>query len=87
MNTFSMECPSAKTIKNIGGVHQMAGLPDHFFIASPSDSVESLPEYGGTNRVGAAFETPNGRRLVSAKLIYLLISFTNPMLLIIFKDN
>jgi hypothetical protein len=70
MNTLSMECPSTKTIKNIGGVHQMVGLQDRFFIASPSDSVESLPEYGSTNRVGAAFETPSGRRLVSDNLTY-----------------
>lgn len=70
MNSFSMECPSTKIIKNIGGVHQMVGLQDHFFIASPSDSVESLPEYGGTNKLGATFETPYGRRLVSTNLTF-----------------
>ncbi|XP_078170282.1 uncharacterized protein LOC144564557 isoform X1 [Carex rostrata] len=73
-----MECPSTKIIKNIGGVHQMVGLQDHFFIASPSDSVESLPEYGGTNKLGASFETPYGRRLVNPKDYMEMISATGP---------
>lgn len=42
----------------------MVGLHDHFFIASARDSLESLPESDGTNKLGASFETPSGRRLV-----------------------
>ncbi|KAJ1704217.1 hypothetical protein LUZ63_003996 [Rhynchospora breviuscula] len=75
-----IECPSTRTIKNIGGVHQMVGLQDHFFIASPGDSVESLPEHDGTNKIGAAFETPSGRRLINPKDYMEIISSTRPNL-------
>ncbi|XP_020246567.1 queuine tRNA-ribosyltransferase accessory subunit 2-like isoform X2 [Asparagus officinalis] len=59
-----VECPSMKTISSIGGLHQMLGLQDFFFVASARDSVQSLPESGATNKLGASFETPSGRRLV-----------------------
>lgn len=42
----------------------MLGLHEHFFVAAPRDSLESLPESEGTNKLGASFETPCGRRLV-----------------------
>ncbi|THU55682.1 hypothetical protein C4D60_Mb11t09150 [Musa balbisiana] len=59
-----LDCPSSKTISNIGGLHQMLGLHEHFFVAAPRDSLESLPESEGTNKLGASFETPCGRRLI-----------------------
>lgn len=42
----------------------MVGLPHHGFVAAPRDSVVCLPDYEGTNKRGASFETPFGRMLV-----------------------
>lgn len=61
----SLECPSPKTISSIGGVHQLLGLHDYGFAAVARDSLVSLPDNQGTNRMGASFDTPSGRRLVS----------------------
>ncbi|RWV91708.1 hypothetical protein GW17_00045985 [Ensete ventricosum] len=44
----------------------MLGLHEHFFVAAPRDSLESLPESDGTNKLGASFETPCGRRLIAS---------------------
>ncbi|XP_071689690.1 uncharacterized protein [Rutidosis leptorrhynchoides] len=59
-----MEGPSSKTISNIGGVHKLLGLNGYGFIASPRDSILSLPEASSSNKHGASFETPCGRFLV-----------------------
>ncbi|KAJ3683207.1 hypothetical protein LUZ60_013434 [Juncus effusus] len=75
-----MECPSAKTISSIGNVHKMAGLQNHIFVASPSDSVESIPECDSTNKLGASFETPNGRMLVKPKEYMEMVSSLRPNL-------
>lgn len=69
MNEFdhlsgSIEGPPAKTISAIGGLHGMLGLPDHILVAAAGDSIESLPSSDATNKFGASFETPSGRRLV-----------------------
>jgi queuine tRNA-ribosyltransferase subunit QTRTD1 len=53
-----------KTISNVGGLHHMLGLPDHILVAAAGDSIESLPSSESTNKFGASFDTPSGRRLV-----------------------
>lgn len=60
----SWRCPSSKTISSMGGLSRMVGLPHHGFVAAPRDSVVCLPDYEGTNKLGASFETPFGRMLV-----------------------
>lgn len=42
----------------------MLGLHDRILTAVPRDSITSLPEYESTNKTGASFDTPCGRRLV-----------------------
>lgn len=49
----------------------MVGLPHHGFVAAPRDSVVCLPDYEGTNKLGASFETPFGRMLVFFFLFFL----------------
>ncbi|KAK1288425.1 hypothetical protein QJS10_CPB19g00300 [Acorus calamus] len=73
-----IECPSPKTISKIGGLHRMLGLQGYFFIASPRDSILCLPESNGTNKLGASFETPCGRRLVKPAEYMCMISSLKP---------
>lgn len=42
----------------------MLGLREYGFAAVPRDSIVCLPECGNSNKFGASFETPSGRRLV-----------------------
>lgn len=42
----------------------MLGLREYAFAAVPRDSVVCLPECNSSNKIGASFETPSGRRLV-----------------------
>ncbi|KAH9781497.1 Queuine tRNA-ribosyltransferase accessory subunit 2 [Citrus sinensis] len=63
-NFDSSEGPSPKTISSIGGLHQMVGLHEYGFAAVARDSIQCLPECGSTNKTGASFETPCGRRLI-----------------------
>ncbi|KAJ0977215.1 hypothetical protein J5N97_012689 [Dioscorea zingiberensis] len=72
------ECPPPHTLQNVGGLHQMLGLHDHIFVASPRDSVECLPESDGANKLGASFETPSGRRHVNPAKYMELISSLKP---------
>lgn len=60
-----MEGLSQKTISNLGGLHQMLGLPEYGFAAVARDSIQCLPECNSTNKLGASFETPCGRLLVN----------------------
>lgn len=60
----SLESISPKTISTIGGIHQMLGLHEYGFAAVARDSIQCLPVCDGTNKVGASFDTPCGRRLV-----------------------
>ncbi|KAI3872225.1 hypothetical protein MKW98_011717, partial [Papaver atlanticum] len=55
------EGASRKTISNIGGLHELVGLQNYGFSASPRDSMVCLPVAETTNKFGAAFETPCGR--------------------------
>ncbi|XP_073115967.1 uncharacterized protein [Elaeis guineensis] len=75
-----LECPSPRTISNIGGLHRMLGLHECIFVAAPRDSIESLPESEGTNKLGPSFETPCGRRLVKPKEYMDMISSLKPNL-------
>ncbi|PKA51240.1 queuine tRNA-ribosyltransferase subunit QTRTD1 [Apostasia shenzhenica] len=59
-----LDGPSPSIISSIGGLHQMLALQSFVLVASPRDSIDSLPESIGANKLGAAFETPSGRRLV-----------------------
>lgn len=43
----------------------MIGLGDYGVVAVPRDNVHSLPECKGASKLGASFETPCGRLLVS----------------------
>lgn len=71
----SSEGPSPKTISNIGGLHQMVGLHEYGFAAVARDSIQCLPECGSTNKTGASFETPCGRRLVHNLTSIKLLSY------------
>jgi queuine tRNA-ribosyltransferase accessory subunit len=63
--------PPLKTISSIGGLHHMLGLPNHMLLAAAGDSIESLPSSDATNKFGASFETPSGRKLVSNSKHYI----------------
>lgn len=63
--SFSLDGISMKTVSEMGGLHNVVGLKDHIFFAVPRDSITSLPDYLSANKMGASFETPSGRRLVS----------------------
>ena len=67
-----------KTISAIRGLRGMLGLPDHILVAAASDSIESLPSSDATNKFGASFETPSGRRLVKPSDYMELISCMKP---------
>ncbi|XP_006441616.2 queuine tRNA-ribosyltransferase accessory subunit 2 [Citrus clementina] len=69
------EGPSPKTISSIGGLHQMVGLHEYGFAAVARDSIQCLPECGSTNKTGASFETPCGRRLVHNLTSIKLLSY------------
>lgn len=58
----------------------MVGLQESIFIACARDSIESLPESGATNKLGASFETPSGRRLVKPSEYVEMISSLRPNL-------
>ncbi|XP_058090095.1 uncharacterized protein LOC131236726 [Magnolia sinica] len=73
-----LECPSPKTISNIGGLHKMMGLHEYGFIAAARDSIVCLPNYENTNKLGASFETTCGRRLVKPAQYMELISSLKP---------
>lgn len=49
----------------------MLGLPDYGFAAVARDSMQSIPEYSSTNRIGASFETRVGRLLVFSARYFL----------------
>ncbi|XP_039125209.1 queuine tRNA-ribosyltransferase accessory subunit 2-like [Dioscorea cayenensis subsp. rotundata] len=74
------DCPPPLSILNVGGLHQMLGLHDHVFVASPRDCVECLPESDSANKLGASFETPTGRRHISPAKYMELISSQKPNL-------
>lgn len=70
---YSLDSISPKTMSEVGGLHQMLGLKEHIFVAIPRDSILSLPDYGSTNKIGASFETPCGRRLVMFRNFVIVI--------------
>ncbi|OQU91973.1 hypothetical protein SORBI_3001G268300 [Sorghum bicolor] len=76
--THFIEGPPVKTISAIGGLHGMLGVPDHILVAAASDSIASLPSSDATNKFGASFETPSGRRLVKPSDYMELISCMKP---------
>ncbi|KAL5559841.1 hypothetical protein UlMin_036052 [Ulmus minor] len=69
---------SPKVMSNTGGLHQLVGLPDHCFAAVPRDSIQSLPEHSGTNKLGATFETRCGRFLIKPVDFVGMISAMRP---------
>ncbi|XP_077249716.1 uncharacterized protein LOC143889411 [Tasmannia lanceolata] len=75
-----LECPSSRTISNIGGLHQMLGLHEYGFVATARDSIVCLPDCDSTNKLGASFETTCGRRLVKPAEYMEMISSLKPNL-------
>ncbi|KAF2296948.1 hypothetical protein GH714_013482 [Hevea brasiliensis] len=73
-----LEGPSMKTMSNIGGLHKMVGLHDYAFAAVARDSIQCLPESDSTNKIGASFETPCGRRLIKPAEYLQIISSMRP---------
>ncbi|CAN1234624.1 Queuine tRNA-ribosyltransferase accessory subunit 2 [Linum perenne] len=61
-----LDTMSLKVISKLGGLNQMLGLHSHAFAAVARDSIQCLPEFKSSNKLGASFETPSGRRLVNA---------------------
>ncbi|MCO5575132.1 hypothetical protein L7F22_028929 [Adiantum nelumboides] len=59
----SLDNPSASTLASVGGLHNLVSLPDYAIAAFSRDFV-CVGEHDGTNRLGATFQTPFGRRLV-----------------------
>lgn len=75
LSIHSLEGPSPKTISTIGGLHQMLGMQGYGFAAVARDPIQSLPECNSTNKFGASFETPCGRRMVPFLLVAISFSF------------
>ncbi|KAK0576025.1 hypothetical protein LWI29_010809 [Acer saccharum] len=73
-------CPNSKNDIKYWGLHQMLGLHEYGFVAVARDSVRSLPKFDGTNKFGASFETPCGRRLVKPVGYMEMISSMRPNL-------
>ncbi|XP_062077591.1 uncharacterized protein LOC133782340 [Humulus lupulus] len=73
-----LEGLSLKTISSLGGLNQMLGLPDYAFAAVARDSIQSLPEYSSTNKIGASFETRCGRCLIKPVDYVEMISCMRP---------
>uniref|UniRef100_A0A2N9J1G6 Queuine tRNA-ribosyltransferase accessory subunit 2 n=1 Tax=Fagus sylvatica TaxID=28930 RepID=A0A2N9J1G6_FAGSY len=73
-----LEGLSPKTISNVGGLHQMLGLHDYGLAAVARDSIQCLPEWNSTNKIGASFETPCGRLLIKPVEYMELISSMRP---------
>lgn len=53
----------------------MVGLHEHCFVAAPRDSILGLPDFEGTNKLGASFETTGGRRLVLFSFFFFFLVF------------
>ncbi|KAF4373171.1 hypothetical protein CsatB_008525 [Cannabis sativa] len=73
-----LEGLSPKTISSLGGLNQMLGLPDYAFAAVARDSMQSLPEYNSTNKIGASFQTRCGRFLIKPVDYVEMISCMRP---------
>lgn len=58
----------------------MLGLHEYGFAAVPRDSIVCLPECDSTNKIGASFETPSGRRLIKPVEYMEMISSMKPSL-------
>lgn len=58
----------------------MLGLHEYGFAAVPRDSIVCLPECDSTNKIGASFETPCGRRLIKPVEYMEMISSMKPSL-------
>ncbi|KAJ4713774.1 Queuine tRNA-ribosyltransferase accessory subunit 2 [Melia azedarach] len=82
-----LEGPSPKTISSIGGLHTMLGLHDYGFAAVPRDSIHSLPECDSTNKIGASFETPCGRRLIKPVEYMEMITSMRPNVWVTLADE
>ncbi|KAI5055692.1 hypothetical protein GOP47_0029213 [Adiantum capillus-veneris] len=63
MHRYCLDNPSASTLATAGGVHNLVSLPDHAMAAFARDAF-CVGEHDGSNRLGATFQTPFGRRLV-----------------------
>lgn len=62
----SIDGPSPKTLAAVGGLHNLISLPDFALVAVARDSVLCYAEPDGSNKLGASFQTPFGRRLVGS---------------------
>ncbi|KAL5704064.1 tRNA-guanosine(34) preQ1 transglycosylase [Ranunculus cassubicifolius] len=75
-----LECPTPKAISSIGGLHKMVGLPNYCFAAAPRDSLLCLPVCETSNKMGASFESPCGRKLIKPVDYMEMISSLKPNL-------
>ncbi|KAF9602493.1 hypothetical protein IFM89_028507 [Coptis chinensis] len=75
-----LESPTPNAISSIGGLHKMVGLHKHCFVAAPRDSMLCLPVCESSNKFGASFETPCGRRLIRPAEYMEMISSLKPNL-------
>ncbi|KAK6937382.1 tRNA-guanine(15) transglycosylase-like [Dillenia turbinata] len=84
-----LEGISAKTISDVGGLHDVVGLNsnDYGLVAVPRDSLVSLPDCDGSNKFGASFETPGGRRLIKPSDYMNLINSMKPNLWVTLADE
>ena len=60
----SIDGPSPKTLATVGGLHNLISLPDFAVVAIARDSIICYAEPDTSNKLGASFQTPFGRRLV-----------------------
>ncbi|KAJ7949742.1 Queuine tRNA-ribosyltransferase accessory subunit 2 [Quillaja saponaria] len=73
-----LEGLSTKTISTVGGLHKMLGLHEYGIAAVARDSIQCLPEYKASNKIGASFETPCGRLLIKPTEYVEMISSMRP---------
>lgn len=65
----------------------MLGLHEYGLVAVPRDSIQCLPASEATNKVGASFETPCGRRLIKPKEYMEMISSMRPDIWVTLADE
>lgn len=60
-----LDGPSASTLSTGGGLHSLVSLPEFAMAAIARDSIVCYADPDASNKLGASFQTPFGRRLVS----------------------
>ncbi|KAJ7530758.1 hypothetical protein O6H91_14G017700 [Diphasiastrum complanatum] len=73
-----LETPPTSLISGVGGIHLLVGLPEYGLAAFARDSLMCEANGQGTTKLGAAFETSGGRRLVGPSKYMELVNALKP---------